>query len=115
MALRFSLCWPGAPLLAVCSQGAGDGATMPLHLLRHHGHFAVLLARRPYDDLDILPKRNEELHEPFDGKGAGALLPGRIRRDLRRGISGLGILSRDSRTWGHRDTDGHRRHNQALA
>jgi hypothetical protein len=63
----------GAPLLAVFSQGAGASATMPPQLSRHHGHFAVLLARGPYDDLHVLPERGEEVHEAFDGKGAGAV------------------------------------------
>jgi hypothetical protein len=39
----------------------------------------------------------------------------RVRGGLRWSISGLGILSRDSRTWGHRDTHGHRWHDQTLA
>jgi hypothetical protein len=40
---------------------------------RHHGHFAMLLTRGPYDDLHVLAERREEVHEAFDGKGAGTV------------------------------------------
>jgi len=29
----------------------------------------MLLARRPYDDVHVLSKRGEEVHEALDGKG----------------------------------------------
>src|ERR1700690_220531 len=41
--------------------------------LQNHGHFAVWLAGGLYDDLHVLAKRGEELHEAFDGEGAGTV------------------------------------------
>jgi hypothetical protein len=31
----------------------------------------MLLASRSYDDLNVLPKNSEKVHEPLHGKGAG--------------------------------------------
>ena len=41
----------------------------------------MLLARGSYDDLHVLPKRCEEVHKAFDGKGASAVA--HQRRDVR--------------------------------
>src|SRR5690242_6255306 len=60
----------GAPFFRVLCERAGADATMLSDLLPDHGHFAVLLARGPYDDLHVLPKRGEEVHKALDGKGA---------------------------------------------
>lgn len=41
----------------------------------HDGHFAVWLAGGFYDDFDVLAEGGEEVHEAFDGEGAGAVAP----------------------------------------
>ena len=62
--------------------------------LQNHGHFSVWLARGFYDDFHVLAERGEEVHEAFDGEGAGAVA--HQRRDVRlldaENLSGFGLL-----------------------